>query len=118
TTLGAIFDGFMTDLMAVDDPMCAGRKIGDSVIISVHGDTPKDPLQRDGWPDGTPDNSNWVYILGNGYLKTGWFGGVRRDGSTRSFDPDTGAETGASAASTALAALAAVTYALAKGDIR
>jgi hypothetical protein len=118
TTLGKILDGFMTDLMAADDPMCAGRKIGDSVILTVHGDTPKDPLQRDGWPDGTPNNSNWVYILGNGYLKTGWFGGVKRDGSTKTFDPDTGAAIDGSANSTALAASAAVAYAVAKGDMR
>src|SRR5262249_44506532 len=98
--------------------MCDGRKIGDSVIMSIHGDTPKDPLQRDGWPDGTPGNSNWVYILGNGYLKTGWFGGVRRDGSTRSFDPDTGAEADVAATQTAAAASAAVAYAVAKGDMR
>jgi hypothetical protein len=118
TTLGAILDGFMADLMAVDDPMCAGRKIGDSIVLSVHGDTPKDPLQRDGWPDGTPNNSNWVYVLGNGLLKTGWFGGVFRDGSTKSFDPDTGAAANVSAASTAMAASAAVAYAVAKGDLR
>src|SRR5262249_31819492 len=29
TTLGKILDGFMTDLMAVDDPMCSNRKMGD-----------------------------------------------------------------------------------------
>ena len=36
------------------------------MVMTIHGDTPKDPLQRGGWPDGTQRNSNWVYVLGNG----------------------------------------------------
>ncbi|HJZ86370.1 MAG TPA: hypothetical protein VKN99_14415 [Polyangia bacterium] len=118
TTIGKSLDGFMADLMAVDDPTCAGRKIGDNVIISIHGDTPKDPLIRAAWPDGTPNDTNWIWVLGNGYLKTGWFGGVGVDGSTRTFDPDTGAESPGGSAGTAMAASAAVAYAVCKGDIR
>ena len=34
--------------------------------MTIHGDTPKNPLDRGGWPDGTPDNSNWMYVLGAG----------------------------------------------------
>jgi hypothetical protein len=116
--LGKVLDEFMNDLNAMDDPTCGGTKIGDNTVITIHGDTPKDPLDRSGWPDGTPGNSNWIYILGGGYLRTGWFGGVLRDGSTRGFDPTTGAENDASAASTAMPASAAVLYAVARGDMR
>jgi hypothetical protein len=118
TTLGKILDGFMMDLMSVDDPSCAGRKIGDNLVISVHGDTPKTPLNRSGWPDGTPGNSNWVYAMGNGLLKTGWFGGILRDGTVNVFNPDTGADVTGTAANVAMAASGAIAYAVAKGDGR
>ena len=88
-------------------------------MISIHGDTPKDPLVRSGWPDGTPGNSNWVYVLGAGWTKTGWFGGIMRDGSVHGFNPATGASVpGQSSAMTAQAASAAIAYAVAKGDQR
>ncbi len=117
--LGKILDEFMNDLLAVDDPVCAGRTLADNVIMTVHGDTPKDPRERSGWPDGTPNNSNWLYVMGNGHLKTGWFGGVRADGGTDGFDPTTG-ETipNQQSNATSAAAGAAVAYAVAKGDMR
>ncbi len=119
STMGKILDGFMTDLQATDDPTCAGTKIGDNVVVSIHGDTPKNPLDRNGWPDGTPGNSNWVYAMGAGWLKTGWFGGVMRDGSIKGFDPTTGADMpGQMASATAMSASAAIAYAVAKGDAR
>jgi hypothetical protein len=119
TTLGKILDGFMADLMGVDDPTCAGRKLGDNLVVTVHGDTPKTPLDRNVWPDATPGNSNWVYAMGGGLLKTGWFGGVKRDGTVATWNPDTGADlsTGSSA-DTAAAACGAILFAVAKGDAR
>ncbi len=116
--LGASLDAFMADLMAVDDPTCAGSRLGENVVISVHGDTPKNPLRRAGWPDGTPGNSNWSYVLGAGHLRTGWFGGVRRDGSTVGFDPTTGNDMDIASGATANAASAAITFAVARGDMR
>jgi hypothetical protein len=118
TELGGVLDGFMADLDATDDDSCAGRKLSDSVVVTVSGDTPKNPLNRSGWPDGTPNNSNWIYVLGNGYLRTGWHGGVLADGTTRGFDPATGAETTTPSAQTADAASAAIAFAIAKGDER
>jgi hypothetical protein len=118
-TLGKMLDGFLKDLAAADDPTCAGSKISDNVVITVHGDTPKTPLVASGWPDGTPGNSNWMYVMGNGWLKTGWFGGIRRDGSFAGFDPATGMDRpGQAAAMTANSASAAVAYAVTKGDMR
>lgn len=116
--LGASLDAFTNDLMEVEDPTCGGTRIGENVVISVHGDTPKNSLQRDGWPDGTPGDSNWTYVLGAGHLRTGWFGGIRRNGSTMGFDPTTGEDDDVSSGSTANAAAAAITYAVARGDMR
>jgi hypothetical protein len=118
-TLGLMLDQFMNDLMAQDDPTCAGSKIGENTVISIHGDTPKDPLDRGGWPDGTPGNSNWMYVLGAGYLRTGWHGGIMRNGAAIGFNPATGQDDpNRSAASTAAAASAGVAYAVVKGDMR
>jgi hypothetical protein len=119
TTLGQILDAFMADLDALDDPTCAGSKIGSNTVLSIHGDTPKTPLDRNGWPDGTPGNANWVYALGAGWIKTGWFGGILRDGSFKGFDPTTGADMpGQMSNATSMAASAAIAYAVTKGDMR
>ncbi len=117
--IGKILDAFMADLTSYEDPSCAARTLADSTVITVHGDTPKDPRDRGGWPDGTPNDSNWIYVMGNGYTKTGWFGGVRANGQTDVFDPTTGATVpnGSSADVTASAG-AAVAFAVAKGDMR
>jgi hypothetical protein len=116
--LGKSLDAFYADLMAMDDPTCSGTSIADNLVISIHGDTPKDPLDRGGWPDGTPRNSNWMYVLGGGFLKNGWFGGVRRNGEVRTFDPQSGDDVDAPSITTAMPAAAAVTYAVTKGDMR
>jgi hypothetical protein len=115
-TMGKIFDGFYKDLMGRDDATCAGKKIGDNVVFTVHGDTPKTPLNRNGWGDGTPGNSNWMYVFGNGYLKTGWFGGVTAGGAAQGWDPTTGGASTLTSAQLAAPASAAVAYAVSKGD--
>jgi hypothetical protein len=118
-TLGRIMDEFMNDLAAAPDPSCSAKSLADGVVITVHGDTPKDPRERGGWPDNTPQNSNWIYVMGNGYTKTGWFGGVRANGQVDGFDPTTGANVpNQASAVTSAAAGAAVAYAIAKGDMR
>jgi hypothetical protein len=118
-TLGKIFDAFLDDLKLVPDPLCTTKTLADTTILTVHGDTPKDPRARGGWPDGTPQNSNWLYVMGNGHLKTGWFGGVKADGNVSGFDPTTGNEVpGQPAAATSAAAGAAVAFAVAKGDMK
>jgi hypothetical protein len=117
--LGLILDEFMNDLAATPDPTCSGKTLADNVVITVHGDTPKTPLERGGWPDGTPGNSNWLYVMGNGYTKTGWFGGVKSDGSILGFDPTTGNDVpNQSANTTSSSAGAAVAFTVAKGDRR
>jgi hypothetical protein len=116
--MGMALDAFRNDLASLDDPSCAGHKLADNLVISIHGDTPKNPLDRSGWPDGTPGNANWVYVLGSGYLKTGWFGGIDRGGNVTGFNPATGNDAGFNGGQTAQAATAAICYAIAKGDKR
>ena len=116
--LGQMLDALMEDLAAYADPVCANKSLADTTVITIHGDTPKNPLDRSGWPDGTPQNSNWIYVLGNGYLKTGWFGGVKANGNVDGFNPSTGDNVpGQPAGATAAAAGAAVAFAVAKGDM-
>ena len=116
--LGRSLDAFYADCMAADDPSCAGTKIGDNLVMSIHGDTPKNPLDRGGWPDGTPGNANWAYVFGGGRLKTGWFGGIQRNGDVRGWNPTTGEDSTMTPDQTAGAASAAILYAIARGDLR
>jgi hypothetical protein len=117
--LGRMLDQFLKDLSAEKDPQCTSRTIADNVVLTIHGDTPKDPFTKSGWPDGTPNNANWIYVMGNGYIKTGWFGAVHPDGSTDGFDPTTGKIVqGQAASATSDAAGAAVAFAVAKGDMK
>lgn len=118
-SLGRMLDEFLNDLAKVQDPTCTARTLADDVVLTIHGDTPKNPLNMNGWPDGTPGNSNWLYVMGNGHLKTGWFGGVKANGSTVGFDPTTGKDMpGQPSTATSAAAGAAVAFAVAKGDMK
>jgi hypothetical protein len=116
--MGKILDAFYADLMARDDAQCAGKKIGDNFVLSIHGDTPKTPLDRNGWPDGTPGNANWSYVFGNGYIKTGWLGGIDRNGKVTGWDPTGGGTSAMTSAQLAMPGAATIAYAVAKGDMR
>ena len=119
TNLGAMLDGFMGDLRATPDDSCSGSTLADNFVMTIAGDTPKNPLNRNGWPDGTPGGSNWMYVLGAGHIKTGWHGGIDRDGNVQGFNPATGQNTdNLNRGDTAEATNAAVAYAIAKGDTR
>ncbi|MCU1283467.1 MAG: hypothetical protein JWM53_7013 [bacterium] len=117
---GKMLDAFMADGMAVDDPMCAGRKIGDNLVMVWMGDTTKDPFAPAGWSDGTQGNSNVMYVMSNGLNKAGWFG-QDTGGALTTWNPTTGADDPAatmSSAALAAPASAAVLFAVAKGDMR
>ena len=118
TALGKILDGFMADLAMVQDASCGGTTLADNMVMTIHGDTPKDPRDRGGWPDGTPGNANWMYVYGNGLLKTGWHGGIGADGTVKGFDPRTGEDNDTASRDLAAPASAAVAYAIARGDMR
>lgn len=118
TALGTMLNAFLNDLATAPDPACTSSTIADNLVITAHGDTPKTPLQASGWPDNTPGNTNWVYVMGNGYLKSGWFGRVKADGTTSGYDPTSGADVpGKAAAETSTSTGAAVAYAIAKGNM-
>jgi hypothetical protein len=115
--LGMMLNAFYNDLASFDDPVCSGTKLDASTVLTVHGDTPHTPLQGDAWPDATPGDSNWIYVMGAGYTKPGWFGGVHADGSVDGFDPTSGmAMPGQPSQQTSPAAGAAIAYAVSKGD--
>ena len=121
---GKILDAFMTDCMAIDDPMCAGRKVGDNLVMAWNGDTTKNCLNSSGWPDGTTNNHNVLYVMGNGFTKAGWFGGIQNDTTLSLWNPIDGSQlasnalNGATSATLAAPASAAVLFAVAKGDMR
>ncbi|MBT8493907.1 MAG: hypothetical protein KJO07_12715 [Deltaproteobacteria bacterium] len=114
--LTKVLNGLMDDLVEAQDG--SGKSLADQTTIVIHGDTPKDPNVREGWPDGTPGGSNWTYVYGAGYLKTGWFGSVDRNGNALGFDPASGSDAALDRATVGDAAGAAIAYAVSRGDSR
>jgi hypothetical protein len=111
-----IFDAFMADLTNTTDSV-TGKALADDTVITIHGDTTKDPMNRGGWPDGTPGNTNLVYVYSAGHLKSGWYGSIDRAGTVKGFDAQ-GNPTGYNGGTTAKFALASIAYAIAKRDER
>jgi hypothetical protein len=115
--IGMMLNAFYNDLATMPDPACSGKNLDQTTVLTVHGDTPHSPLQGDAWPDATPNDSNWLYVMGAGYTRPGWFGGVNANGTTDGFDPTTGnAIPGQTSQVTSTAAGAAVAYAVCQGD--
>jgi hypothetical protein len=76
----------------------------------------KDSFNSAGWPDGTPGNSNWLYLRSNGFPRPGWFGDIEPTQRTN-FDPTTGLTGPTAAVAPATAATCAgVLYSIARGD--
>jgi hypothetical protein len=114
--LKAIFDAFMGDLRNKVDTV-TGRTLQQDFVLTIHGDTPKDPTNPSGWPDGTPQGANWTYVWGGGNLNAGWYGGIDRNGNVKGFDAN-GADAAYDAANTTKLATASIAYAIAKRDDR
>lgn len=118
--LARVFEGFMEELDSANEPLCmaAGRRLSDNVVITVSGDTTKNPFASGGWPDGAPGNAHWIYVMSNGFMKPGWFGRVTPGGRTN-FNPQTGAlQDGVSNDTATDASLSAVMYAVARANDR
>lgn len=115
---GMALDRFYQDLAKSPDPACTTKSLDKTVILTVHGDHPHDPLSRSGWIDSTPGNANWLYVMGNGYIPAGWHGHPRTDNKAGGIDPTNGTEITYNGTSSAHAASAAVLYAVAKGDMK
>lgn len=118
---GKMLDGLYNLAKSRPDPGCASKTLADRIVLAISGDTYKAPFNRGGWGDGTPNGSNLLYVMGNGHLKTGWFGDIdpaagavgwsQATGNTGGAYTGRGAELGASAA-------AALLFAISKGDMR
>jgi len=118
-TLGQIFNAFVADAMALPDPAgCSGKTLADSIVMTITGDTPKTGLNRSGWPDGTVANHNLMYVWGNGWLKTGWYGNLDAQGNLTTWDPNTGQAGTMTSQALGTPAAAAALYAVTKGDAR
>ncbi len=119
--LATMLDAFYADLAASSERSC-GRDgnflpLADNVVLIATGDTPKDSFTADGWPDGTPAGSNWVYVRSNGFTRPGWFGEIS-PGLRVNFDPTTGAPAaGAATPPATAAAVAGMLFAIARGDL-
>lgn len=114
--LKMVFDGLMSDLTTTIDENTT-RPLSEDTVITICGDTTKDPLDRSAWPDGSPSGSNTVYVWSGGHLKTGWFGKVKTNGTAEGFDAN-GNPVAYNAANTAKYAMASIAYAIAKRDER
>jgi hypothetical protein len=115
---GMFLDRFYTDLALSPDPACTMKTLDQTVITTIHGDHPHDPLSRPGWKDSTPGSSNWIYAIGNGYLPAGWHGQAKTDNTAMGIDPTTGMSAAYDGTKAAHAASAAILYAIAKGDMK
>jgi hypothetical protein len=114
--LAQVFNAFMDDLAnTVDDNTM--KALGDDTVITIHGDTTKDPLNKGGWPDGTPGNTNTVYVYSAGHLKSGWYGSIDRNSNVKGFDAQ-GNPAQYNGGNTAKYAMASIAYAIAKRDER
>lgn len=116
TTIRNALNGFYEVLAAKSGPLGSSTR-ADNVVIIIGGDTPKNPLVRANWPDGTPGGSNWMYVVGKGLLKRGWFGRVKADGTVVGYNPATGADDPTqSSRSTRYQTAAAIAYAATRRD--
>lgn len=114
--LKGVFDGFMTDLQNTLDANTQ-KPLADNIVITMKGDTFKSPTNKAGWGDGTPQNTNLVYVYSAGQLLSGWFGDISATGAVQGVGAD-GKLTTYNGTNTAKYALASVLYATAIGDDR
>ncbi len=120
----SMLEFFLDDLSTTNDPAFPSRKLSDTVVITIHGDTGKRPFTRANWPDDPP--ANWIYCMSQGRIKPGWYGemspppvGNASSGTRTNWNPETGQTANpASNADVLDCALAAILYAVANGDDR
>ncbi len=118
--MGRMLDGLYELTKARPDPSCSTKSLADQLVFSIGGDTFKNPFNRGGWPDGTPMNTNVLYVMGNGLLKTGWFGDMGPNNAVLGWTPETGVTEGTyqgRGGPLAQSAIAATLYAISGGDM-
>lgn len=128
--LGNFLDAFMDSIMKVRDPFHPDLTLGDNTVILLVGDCLRSTSNRSGWPDPSLMKQNRTWIMHNGILQTGAYGGERpvAAGSATTegglFDPVTGAMIPAASVTPAMLnsygemAMAAALYAVTRGDER
>jgi hypothetical protein len=118
---GKMLNGLHDLAQSQPDPGCSSKTLADSIVFSVNGDTYKNAFNRNGWGDGTTQNTNLLYVMGAGQLKTGWFGDIDPTAGATGWTQATGETTGAyqgRGPELGASAAAAMLYAVAKGDMR
>ena len=88
-------DGIYNFSKSLEDPSCSSKNLSQKMVLTISGDTYKDPNDRAAWPDPTPSKSNVLYVMGNGALMEGWHGRVDKAGAAQGWDPATGKLTAA-----------------------
>ncbi len=121
--IGKMLDGLYQLGKSLQDPGCSSKTLADALVFSVSGDTYKQPFDRNGWGDGTPANSNILYVMGAGQIKTGWFGDIANGNTVRAWNIANGnVDPNANFANVrgqlGAAGAAAALFAVAKGDMR
>lgn len=121
--IGNMLNGLYQLGKSLQDPGCSSKTLADAMVFSVSGDTYKAPFNRDGWGDGTPGNSNILYVMGAGQIKTGWFGEIANGNTVRAWNIANGnVDPNANFANVrgqlGAAGAAAALFAVAKGDMR
>lgn len=114
--LARVLQSFQVACDQIKDPVKSDKRIGERLIMTISGDTTKDPFQRSGWPDGTPGGMNLLFVQGNGLIPAGWFGDVNPGGRVN-WDPETGKNDGnVPTATCTSAACGAVLFAVSGGS--
>ena len=109
-------EGFLNDLQNNLDSITQQPMIG-NFVMTVMGDTYKDTDNKNGWGDGTNNNSNVIYVFHPpGDMKTGWWGKTS-PGTVQGWDA-TGALVTYNAANQTSMALSAICYSIAIRDDR
>lgn len=119
-----ILNALETDLASTMEPTCGHDNqpisLADNTVIAIIGDTYKNPFVRTNWQDGTPANSNLLFLRSNGFVTPGWFGRLDDATTIRNFNPADGSQSafGPGVDPLATAAVNAATfYAISRGDI-
>jgi hypothetical protein len=121
--IAKMLKGFYELASTLKDP-ASGLVLTDRLLMTITGDTMKQPFARQGWGDGSPGNTNVMYVVGgSARLRSGWHGGFASPQAPMDFNPETGATVArgtagsVSGAAAFASAAAAVAYAV-SGDLR
>mgnify|MGYP000016339014 CR=1 FL=1 len=77
TAFSNFLNAFMDDLMQTQDLFTPNLRLGDNTCIAFVGDVPRTGVSTPNWNDPTFGGQNRCWIMSNGILKTGFFGGDR-----------------------------------------